>query len=554
MNVPKQFSALTRTQLIKDMQNQHYDLIVIGGGITGAGIAFDAASRGMKTALVEMQDFSAGTSSRSTKLIHGGLRYLKQLEIKMVAMVAKERTIVYENGPHITKPEWMILPIYEEGSLNKLTTSIGLRLYDFLADVKKDERHYFLNPDAVIKKLPYLKKEGLIGAGCYVEYRSDDARLTIDVVKEAVRFGADAINYVKANRLLYEGEKLNGIEVHDEIGGDTFRLRGRQIVNATGPWGEQLFHQDTSVEKKHLFHSKGVHLVFDQTDLPLTHPIYFDTNDGRMMFAIPRDGKTYVGTTDTKYNGSLLYPTVTIKDENYIVQNLNELFPSLNLSIDMIESSWAGIRPLIHEEGKHPSEISRKDEVWHSASGLITIAGGKLTGYRKMAELIVDLVAGKFKKQKYKLFDKCRTKKLAISGGHVGGSIGFEKFAEKKTVQGIQAGITESKARALIERYGSNVDEVFRNLNGHFDELPRCIFAELKYSVENEMVVKPADFLIRRTGAVYFDRLSVQQFYPFIVSAMSELLRWDKATHDKYKREFEEEVRLATEGKISLQK
>ena len=204
------FSSFNREWILKDMTTIQFDLLIIGGGITGCGIALDAASRGMKVALVEMQDFAAGTSSRSTKLVHGGLRYLKQFEVKMVAEVGKERSIVFENGPHVTKPLWMLLPIYKEGTYGKVTTSFGLRIYDFLAGVKKEERRRMLNEDETIEKEPLLKREGLKGSGYYVEYLTDDARLTIEVIKEAVAIGAKAVNYCKVIELLYRAGKSGG--------------------------------------------------------------------------------------------------------------------------------------------------------------------------------------------------------------------------------------------------------------------------------------------------------------------------------------------------------
>lgn len=202
------FSNLNRKEYIDQLTKDRYDVLVLGGGITGAGIAVDAAARGMKVAIVDMQDFSAGTSSRSTKLVHGGLRYLKQFEFKMVADVGKERAVVYENGPHVTTPEWMLLPLYEGGTFGKISTSIGLMVYDFLAGVKKQERRTILNAHETLQREPLLKTKGLRGSGVYVEYRTDDARLTIEVLKKAIEKGAVGLNYAKAEELLYENGKV----------------------------------------------------------------------------------------------------------------------------------------------------------------------------------------------------------------------------------------------------------------------------------------------------------------------------------------------------------
>lgn len=203
--------------------------MVIGGGITGAGIALDASQRGMKVALVEMQDFAAGTSSRSTKLIHGGLRYLKQLQISVVRNSGRERAVVYENGPHVTTPEWMLLPLHKGGTFGPFSTSIGLMMYDFLAGVKRDERRTMLNREETIKRAPLVKQEGLLGAGYYVEYRTDDARLTIEVMKKAIELGATVLNYAKAKTFLYdEDNRINGVEVTDLVTDHTFTIKAKR--------------------------------------------------------------------------------------------------------------------------------------------------------------------------------------------------------------------------------------------------------------------------------------------------------------------------------------
>ncbi len=211
------FSSYHRDTIFQQIENKQLDVLVIGGGITGAGIALDATTRGMNTAVVEMQDFAAGTSSRSTKLVHGGLRYLKQFEVKMVAEVGKEREIVYENGPHVTTPEWMMLPFYKEGTFGPFTTNIGLRVYDFLAGVKKEERRKMLSPEEAVGKEPLVKSEGLKGAGFYVEYKTDDARLTIEVMKKAIEKGAHAVNYAKVVDFIYQSGKIAGVIVEDQI-------------------------------------------------------------------------------------------------------------------------------------------------------------------------------------------------------------------------------------------------------------------------------------------------------------------------------------------------
>lgn len=533
------FSNLHREELVHRLRTAQYDVLVIGGGITGAGIALDAQTRGMKTALVEMQDFAAGTSSRSTKLVHGGLRYLKQFEIKMVAEVGKERAIVYENGPHVTTPEWMLLPIHKGGTFGKFTTSIGLMVYDFLAGVKKSERRTMLSTEDTLAREPLIKKAGLKGGGYYVEYRTDDARLTIEVLKAAVAKGAVALNYSKVMNLVYENGKVVGARVQDQLTGEEYEVRAKKIVNATGPWVDNIREMDHSKKGKTLQLSKGIHLVIDQSRFPLKQAVYFDTPDGRMVFAIPRDGKAYVGTTDTFYNEDAVNPNMTVSDREYMIKAINYMFPEVQLSEQDVESSWAGVRPLIYEEGKSASEISRKDEIWVSDSGLITIAGGKLTGYRKMAEVIVDILAEKFHTEEGRNVPTCRTKHLPISGGDVGGSANFNAYISTHMNKGLEIGLSKEEAERLARTYGSNINRVFELLAANKDDagkydLPLDLLARLIYAIEDEMAATPIDFLNRRTGAILFDIETVQKWKQQVITYMAARFNWTEQDIENY--------------------
>ncbi|EIQ3714549.1 glycerol-3-phosphate dehydrogenase/oxidase [Staphylococcus pseudintermedius] len=546
-------STLKRDTVKKRMQNEAYDLIVVGGGITGAGIALDATARGMKVALVEMQDFAQGTSSRSTKLVHGGLRYLKQLQVGVVAETGKERAIVYENGPHVTTPEWMLLPMHKGGTFGKFSTSIGLAMYDRLAGVKKSERKKMLSKKETSAKEPLVKQDGLKGGGYYVEYRTDDARLTIEVMKKAAEQGADIMNYAKVTNFLYDNkEKVNGVAVVDRLGNETFEIKGKKVVNATGPWVDEVRSADYSKNNKQLRLTKGVHVVIDQSKFPLRQAVYFDTEkDGRMIFAIPREGKAYVGTTDTFYNNDKSKPLVNQEDRDYLVDAINYMFPTVHITDADIESTWAGVRPLIFEEGKDPSEISRKDEIWEGKSGLLTIAGGKLTGYRHMALEIVDLVEKRLK-QEYKLkFKEVDTKHIPISGGDVGGSANFEQFIEDKVAAAKAMNLDTDLARRLATKYGSNVDDLFAIAQAAQHQntgLPLELYVELVYGVQNELVVKPTDFLVRRIGASYFDIDTVLRHKDTVVDVLADLLGYDANVKAVYKQELEEAIQEARHG------
>lgn len=547
----KAFSSSNRSEQLLKMANEELDVLIIGGGITGSGIALDAATRGMKVGLVEMQDFAAGTSSRSTKLVHGGLRYLKQLEVKMVAEVGKERAIVYENGPHVTTPEWMLLPIQEGGTFGKFSTSLGLKVYDFLAGVKKEERRSMLSGTETQKREPLLRKDGLKGGGYYVEYRTDDARLTLEVIKQAVNKDAIAVNYSKVEKLLYEQGKVVGALVVDQLTNKTYKIFAKKVVNAAGPWVDSVREMDNSKKGKYLQLTKGIHLVFDQSIFPLKQAIYFDTPDKRMVFAIPRDGKTYVGTTDTVYNGDMVNPRLTKADKDYVLKAINFMFPSLEITEKDIESSWTGLRPLIHETGKSASEISRKDEIWESDSGLITIAGGKLTGYRKMAEMVVDLVNKKFKQEGVSDFGNCQTKFLPISGGDVGGSKNLAAFINQKTEEGVKLGLTNEQSRKLAKLYGSNVDNLFTLVKTHKEAatkygLPLDVYAKVIYAIHEEMAVTPSDFFNRRTGALLFNIQWVNQWKFKVTELMANELKWNKDQLENYRNELDTFIHQVT--------
>lgn len=541
------FSSHKRKETLEHLANKELDVLVVGGGITGAGISLDAVTRGLNTGLVEMQDFAAGTSSRSTKLVHGGLRYLQQFEIKIVAETGKERAIVYENGPHVTTPEWMMLPFHKGGNFGPFTTNVGLRVYDFLAGVKKGERRKMLKPEEALHKEPLIKKEELRGAGYYVEYKTDDARLTIEVVKKAVQKGVHAVNYAKVTELLYNASnKVCGVLVENQITNETYKIYAKKVINAGGPWVDNLREMDGSKQGKSLHLTKGVHLVFPQTTFPLQQAIYFDAPDGRMIFAIPRNNKAYVGTTDTGYGGNVAHPTMTEADRDYLLDAINYMFPSLHMAAEQVESSWAGLRPLIADEGKdNPDEISRKDEIFISDSGLISMAGGKLTGYRKMAEEAVDTVVKQFKEEEDILYTSSETKHLPISGGEVGGSTGFKHFKERKIEEGKTLGLNEETAAMLVQTYGANVETIFalyqdKQPEARENNVDPVVFAELIYAMEYELVYKPVDFFIRRTGALFFKINWLKEHKESVITYMAKALDWSKEQESDYRDQLEQ--------------
>lgn len=502
------FSNQDRKKTIAKLAKEDYDLVVIGGGITGGGIALDAASRGLKVALVEKNDFASGTSSKSTKLIHGGLRYLKQFDFWLVKEVGSERAIVHKLAPHLVLPEKMLLPLIENGSYGKWLTSIGLKVYDILAQVTGDDKRKMLEKKEALKLEPLLPKKILKGAGYYAEYRTDDARLTIENIKTSLRFGAEALNYASVEDFEYTDEKISGVKVKDMLSGKDFTIKTKYVISAAGPWVDELRTVNNSKKGKRLHLTKGVHLVFPKEKLPVKQSVYFDIPDGRMMFAIPRGKVTYVGTTDTNFNLDKDHVRTDLADAIYLLSAVNNMFPKINLEMEDIISSWAGLRPLIHEEGKSASELSRKDEIFTSDTGLISIAGGKLTGYRKMAERVVDRIAKKMEEEHEKKLKECHTDEIPLAG-----NVDFKKFKHvKKYITAIYErikteGFTEHDAWFLVTNYGKQTElilDTYATLTDT-DNYLRLAKAELKFGIDYEMVQNPMDFFIRRTGRLYFD-------------------------------------------------
>lgn len=543
-------SFATRKHDLETMAEHPLDLLVIGGGITGAGIALDAQTRGLQTGLIEMRDFASGTSSRSTKLVHGGLRYLKQLAFHEVAEVGTERAIVYENAPHVTTPLKMMLPFYQGGTLGKFTTAAALDVYDRLAHVKKSERKFMLDKQASLQREPYLKAAGLKGTGVYVEYRTDDARLVMEVVKRAHQEGTLLANYVKAIDLIYNSKgQVAGAKVRDQISGEEITIYAKRVVNAAGPWVDTIREMDGSNKGKHLHLTKGVHLVVDNSKFPVKNAIFFDTpfNDKRMMFVIPREGKTYFGTTDTTWTKDPAEPTVTPKDVHYILEAVNKMFDIEPLHFADVESAWSGVRPLIQEEGKDPSEISRKDEIFHSESGLYSIAGGKLTGYRKMAEKIVNQVA-KDIAQTYGDYHyvETQTLHLPLSGADQSGSQGFKEFFEPAVERGVAAGLDHEAAEKLVHRYGRNVEQLYNFLAEYSTDsrLEPVDYAQLYYGLEYEMVVHPIDYLLRRSSQLLFNFSHVMEVKDQIIAEMADYFDWDEKTENQMVHELQQQIEL----------
>nr|MBP8703960.1 type 1 glycerol-3-phosphate oxidase [Streptococcus sp.] len=514
-----EFSKETRRIAIERMQDRQLDLLIIGGGITGAGVALQAAASGMETALIEMQDFAEGTSSRSTKLVHGGLRYLKQFDVEVVSDTVSERAVVQNIAPHIPKPDPMLLPVYDEpgSTFSLFRLKVAMDLYDLLAGVNNTAMaNKVLTKEEVIEREPNLKQEGLIGGGVYLDFRNNDARLVIENIKRAAKDGALIASRVKAEKFIKdESGKVIGIVARDLLTDSTFEIHARLVINTTGPWSDEV--RNLGGEGSGVLQmrpTKGVHLVVDSTRLSVPQPTYFDTGhaDGRMVFVLPRENKTYFGTTDTDYTGDLANPMVTQEDVDYLLDIVNNRFPEANLTLDDIESGWAGLRPLLsgngasdynggnngklsdesfnslietvkgylnneksrddveqdltHLEGsvseKHlnPSAVSRGSALDRDDNGLLTLAGGKITDFRKMAEGAMEKVADILKEEHGRSFKLINSKTYPVSGGELNPANVAEEI-EHLAQLGVKKGLVYDDALYLANLYGSNAPKVF---------------------------------------------------------------------------------------------
>ncbi|MEZ4969310.1 MAG: glycerol-3-phosphate dehydrogenase/oxidase [Flavobacteriaceae bacterium] len=538
------FSNLDRKKTVHKLKEETFDLVVIGGGITGGGIALDAASRGLKVALVEKNDFASGTSSKSTKLIHGGLRYLKQFDFWLVKEVGSERAIVHHLAPHLVLPEKMLLPLIENGSYGKWLTSIGLKVYDILAQVTGDDKRKMLEKKEALKLEPLLPKKILKGAGYYAEYRTDDARLTMETIKTSLQYGTLALNYAEVTDFIYEEDMVAGVKVKDKVLDADFLMRSKYVISAAGPWVDELRGINNSKKGKRLHLTKGVHLVFPYEKLPIKQSVYFDIPDGRMMFAIPRGKITYIGTTDTNFNENKDNVRVDVADAIYLISAVNNMFPKINLEMEDIISSWAGLRPLIHEEGKSASELSRKDEIFTSDSGLISIAGGKLTGYRKMAERVVNRVAKKMEEDYGISVKPSDTEHIPLCGNDFKKFKQVEKYIAEVHERLTPEGFSQYDAWYLVTNYGKQTETILKyyaeqQVDDHILGMAK---AELRFTIESEMVQTPMDFFIRRTGRLYFDITSIKNLMEPILAEFKSIYQLDDGVINTYRKSLKREI------------
>lgn len=392
----------TRADDLTGLARERVDLLVIGGGITGAGTARDAAMRGLRVGLVERGDFASGTSSRSSKLIHGGLRYLAQGDISLVMEAARERTRLCRIAPHLAESSRMVVPVYGRTSAGLVKLRAGMWSFEKMAKIPGEDRHEIWKSDQLLDRVPGMATERLQGAAVYTEYITDDARLTLETLKSAKRYGALIANYAPAIALEEISTAVSGdggsaslpalrCRIRDEMGGDELSVEATVVVNAGGPWVDEVRKLGGEARARMQL-TKGIHLVIPRERLPIDDIVVATTEDRRMAFVVPHGDIAWIGTTDTFYPKPEERPTITREDVDYLLHAINATWPDVGICDADIRGAWAGVRPLVAQEGKAPSEISRRDEVLIAPNGLISIGGGKLTTYRQMAERVVDQV------------------------------------------------------------------------------------------------------------------------------------------------------------------
>lgn len=552
------FSIKNRREDIAKLKQDKFDLLIIGGGITGAGVGLQASAAGMKTALVDMQDFGGGTSSRSTRLVHGGIRYLKTFDVEVVSDTVKERAIVQHIAPHMTTPDPMLLPIYDEPgtTFTMFSVKVAMDLYDRLAGVDKNPHlqqfaNYTLDKDEVLKREPQLNADKLVGAGVYLDYQNNDSRLVLENIKRAAEFGGIMVSQLKAISILHDKSgEVSGVRVHDRLTGEEFNIKTKLVINTAGPWSDDVRYLDIDADKKpQMRPTKGIHLVVDQSRLTVPQPTYFGsgTNDGRMIFTIPREGKTYFGTTDTDFKGDMTDPKVDQSDVDYLLGIINKKYPSAHLTINDVEASWAGIRPLVaaDESGvktdavsgasaaaslSAPSAVSRGSSLKVASDGLITLAGGKLTDYRLMANGAMKKIRQILRDEYLKTFKDIDSATIKVSGGNFDSDHVADEMA-KFTQYGIKKGASAAEAKEIATLFGSNSIQIFDAMSTTTatPELTMAETSALHYSLENEMTLNAVDYLLRRTYHILFASKDIARVESGVIKEMAHYYNWDQS-------------------------
>lgn len=527
--------AFDRVAALRRLGEERFDVLVIGGGITGAGVALDAATRGFRTALVERHDFASGTSSKSSKLVHGGLRYLQQRELRLVYENLAERRLVLRNAPHLVRTLPFLIPLFtRDGILNrKLARAFGtaLWLYDLTGGLRSAKRHRRIGPREALAHMPTLTADRLSGAYVYYDARADDARLTLAICRTAAAHGATVANHAGVTSLLKDGRgKARGARV--EADGAEIEVRATAVVNATGVWADEVRHLDEGADPRSMRPAKGIHVTVPwskiRNDIAAIVPA---PKDRRSVFVVPWGDLTYVGTTDTDYDGPVDDPQCTPSDVAYLLDAINAAVVEPLTDADVV-ATWAGLRPLLRDAGSaRTADLSRRHAVRRSDSGMVTVTGGKLTTYRRMASDTVDVVAAFLGERR-----RCRTKRLPI--------LGSEGFTAPD-----DGSLEPSRHEHLAGRFGTEADAVQELVdadaalgNPLVPGLP-YLRAEALFAVRHEMAATLDDVLARRTRARLLARDASARAADDVARLVGDELGWSDAERTRQVEDFRAAVK-----------
>lgn len=497
-----------RDASLERLAKTKFDLVVIGGGITGAGVALDAVSRGLSVALVEKGDFASGTSSKSSKLIHGGLRYLKQLQFRVTLESLREREILLRLAPHLVRVLPFVLP-FSRKRLAGAQLAVGLSLYDRMARSPRGRLHHRLTRNEVVEHLPHLDR-GIVGGGFeFFDAHADDCRLVMHVLKKAVFFGAVAVNHLRCDEIRSSPRHVTSeVICTDVFTGSIVRIHGKRVVNATGVWCDEVRRSVKADAKPLLRPSKGIHIVIDGARLPLDCGVAIPKiSSGHHLLIVPYGDRLIVGTTDTPYDGDLDKPLADEKEIAILIDGVNEYFPSVRLTQRDVLTSYAGLRPLlIDPKGRSTAAASREFTI-ESLDGVVTVTGGKLTTYRQMAKKVVNTIAKG---------TRCRTRSIDL-------------FATRVRPDGVP----DDVGVHLLEWYGSEGETIARR-SGARDRLTAALpytFAEVDYLVQCEMASSTLDIVDRRLRLSLTDPAAAGGIAPLVNQRLGELLGWSREQH-----------------------
>ncbi|MBX3247633.1 MAG: glycerol-3-phosphate dehydrogenase/oxidase [Myxococcales bacterium] len=543
------------------------DVLVVGGGITGAGIARDAVRRGLSVALVEMNDLAFGTSSRSSKLVHGGLRYLEQGEIGMVFESVSERRTLMDLAPHLVNPLGFLFPVYDGSRHNLFVINAGMWIYDGLSLFRSPKIHRKLKPSEVAEIEPALDRRGLKGAPLYYDCSTDDARLTLETALDAAAEGAIVCTGAKVRRFLKgEDGRISGAVVEDTLhGAGTKEVRARVVINATGPWTDATRALSSIPGQEHrrvLRPTKGIHIVVDAAKLPVQHAIVcFHPKDERVLFAIPWGDRTYIGTTDTDFDGDPKDVAATRADVDYLVDAANRYFPGHQLEAADVIATWAGLRPLIappQKAGMSESDVSREHEILVGRDGLLTIAGGKLTTYRRMAAEVVDsaLKLLKLTGQKTPTLQPARTDEVPLLGGRGWPEDDDHDAVAAKVRQASGELLEADVARHLADNYGMRALELAAMVKAEpalaaplVEGRPE-ILAQVRFGAEQELAASVSDVMVRRTQLFYRDFDQGLGCVDVVADELARALGWDARARQESIDAYRAEVALSRRWKL----